>query len=141
MFGISMWEVVLILVVALIVLGPRQLTEAAKVAGKLYREIQKMAWDVRNSIDLDSIDSSPSSPPPSPPRYEPLMPKSEPVEPPASLKDMPAADQRTGPDFYAELLEKSKEEDESEKAKEESGPEEEHTPREAEKPSTEKSTA
>ncbi len=135
-----MWEVVLILVVALIVLGPRQLTEAAKVAGKLYREIQKMAWDVRNSIDLDAIDSPPSSRPPSPPRYEPLLPKSEPSDPAPPLKDMPAMDQRNGPDFYAELLEKSKEEDESEKAKEESGPEEEkHVPPKVEKPSTEKS--
>lgn len=142
MFGISMWEIVLILVVALIVLGPRQLTEAAKVAGRLYREIQRMAWDVRNSIDLDSIDSSPSSPRPSPPRYEPLLPKSESSDPVPPLKDMPSTDQRTGPDFYAELLEKSKEEDESEKAREASGPEEEkHVPSEVEKPATEKSKA
>ena len=48
-----MWEIVLILVVALIFLGPRQLTETARVLGKLYREIQKMAFDVRNSIDFD----------------------------------------------------------------------------------------
>ena len=33
-----MWEVVLILVIALIFLGPRQLAETAKVAGKMYRE-------------------------------------------------------------------------------------------------------
>jgi Sec-independent protein translocase protein TatA len=138
-FGISMWEIVLILVVALIVLGPRQLTEAAKVAGKLYREIQKMAWDVRNSIDLDSIDSSPR---PSPPRYEPLLPKSETSESGPPLKDMPSTDQRTGPDFYAELLEKSKEEDESEKAKEASGPKEEkQAAAEVEKPAAEKSKA
>ncbi|MBI5249060.1 MAG: twin-arginine translocase TatA/TatE family subunit [Desulfomonile tiedjei] len=135
MFGISMWEVVLILVVALIVLGPRQLTEVAKAAGRFYRELHKMAWDVRNSMDLDSIDRSL---PPSPPRYEPPLPKNEPVVPELPLKDMPSTGQRTGPDFYAELLERSKEEDELEKSKEVSeSKEENHVSTEAEKPVSE----
>ena len=37
-----MWEVVAILVVALIFLGPKQLAETARVVGKMYRELQKM---------------------------------------------------------------------------------------------------
>lgn len=136
-----MWEVVLILVVALIVLGPRQLTEVAKVAGRMYRELQKMAFDVRNTIDLDSIDTSPR---PSPPRYEPLLPKTETKEPElptseASPKDMPSAGQRTGPDFYAELLEKSREEDEAEKTSEKAESEKvKLLPPEPEKPSSER---
>jgi sec-independent protein translocase protein TatB len=134
-FGISMWEVVLILVVALVVLGPRQLTEVAKAAGRIYKELQRMAWDVRNSIDLNSIDTSP--PPPSPPRYEPLLPKSDSPAPELSPKEMPPSNERTGPDFYADLLERSKEQDEPEKPKEEAQEEKAATP-EPEKPSPEK---
>ncbi len=131
-----MWEVVLILVVALIVLGPRQLTEVAKAAGRVYRELQKMAFDVRNSIDLDSLDASR---PPSPPRYEPLLPKTDASVPESPPKDMPSSDQRTGPDFYAELLERSREDEEAEKPKEETKiQEEESVPPETEKPASEK---
>jgi sec-independent protein translocase protein TatB len=103
-FGISMWEIVLILVVALIFLGPRQLTETARVLGKVYREIQKMAFDVRNSIDFDL--------------EAPLPPsdthKSE-KEPDHKVTEdktlLPQPGEKTGPDFYAELLESSKEEE------------------------------
>ncbi len=131
-----MWEVVLILVVALIVLGPRQLTEVAKAGGRVYRELQKMAFDVRNSIDLDSLDASR---PPSPPRYEPLLPKTDASVPESPLKDMPSSDQRTGPDFYAELLERSREDEDAEKSKEEMKTQEEKSvPPETEKPSSEK---
>ena len=56
MFGISMYELGLIALIGLIFLGPRQLTETAKVVGKMVRELQKMASDVQKSIDLD-IDS------------------------------------------------------------------------------------
>jgi hypothetical protein len=99
-----MWELALILVVALIVLGPRQLTETARVVGKLYRELQRMTSDLRSNIDLDlSSPSSSYSPPP--PVYRPPAP--EPLEP---------GGKKTGPDFYADLLEKSEEEERKELA-------------------------
>ncbi len=72
-----MGELILIMVVALIVLGPKQLLETAKVAGKVYRELVKMAGEVRNSVDLDALTSDhghhmpPSPPPPPPVRPEP----------------------------------------------------------------------
>jgi len=141
-FGISMWEIVLILVVALIVLGPRQLTEVAKTAGRIYRELQKMAWDVRNSIDLNSLDTSP---PPSPPRYEPLLPKTEPTPPETSGIETPAPAKKSGPDFYADLLESSREVVEPDKPKGEVRPGETEadkgpsTKAEAEKPASDKS--
>ncbi|MGO9122236.1 MAG: twin-arginine translocase TatA/TatE family subunit [Desulfomonilaceae bacterium] len=98
-----MWEIVLILVVALIFLGPRQLTETARVLGKLYREIQKMAFDVRNSIDFDLDLPSPHVDSPKPEK-----------EPDRKATDdnalLPQPGEKTGPDFYAELLESSKEE-------------------------------
>ena len=99
-----MWEIVLILVVALILLGPKQLTETARVLGKLYREIQKMAFDIRNSIDFDS--ELPSSPPND---FKPEKEKDGKVVDDKAL--LPPPGEKTGPDFYAELLESSKEEE------------------------------
>jgi Sec-independent protein translocase protein TatA len=102
-FGVSMWELALILVVALIVLGPRQLTETAKVVGRLYRELQRMTSDLRGSIDLDLPSSSNSYN--RPPSYQP------PPQPLAMPDSLEQAGKKTGPDFYAELLEKSDEEE------------------------------
>jgi Sec-independent protein translocase protein TatA len=100
-----MWEVVLILVVALIVLGPRQLTEVARTLGKMYREIQKLATDVRNSVDIDALTSLEDNSHPSRHKYEP--------PPPVKNPDLlPPSGERSGPDFYADLLESSKEPDE-----------------------------
>jgi Sec-independent protein translocase protein TatA len=110
-FGISMWEIGLILVLALVILGPRQLMDAAKVMGRLYREIQKITWDLRNSIDLDA---------PSQPREQPPYPASvseNDVSPGIDQDLVPSGDQKSGIDFYGDLVENSKEEvEESESA-------------------------
>jgi len=101
-----MWEVVLILVVALIFLGPRQLAETAKVVGKMYRELQKMMWDIRSSVDLDSLTSTDSH------HYEPPRKDPETTQRIGGLGDLvPPPGEKTGPDFYAELLEKAAEEE------------------------------
>jgi Sec-independent protein translocase protein TatA len=92
-----MWELVLILVVALVVLGPRQLTDAAKVIGKIYRELIKMTSDIKQSVDFD-LNSPPSPPPQAPPNY---LSKSSPND----------LVNRSGPDFYADLLAQSNEEE------------------------------
>jgi sec-independent protein translocase protein TatB len=105
-FGISMWEIVLILVVALIFLGPRQLTETARVLGKIYREIQKMAFDVRNSIDFDL-----ETPPPPTDTHKPEKELDHKLTEDKAL--LTQSGEKTGPDFYAELLESSKEEEKS----------------------------
>lgn len=116
MFGISMWEVIIILVVALIILGPRQLAEAARVMGKLYREIQKLTLEVRNSIDLDSITSPSDNEKTS--RHE----NEEAKERVDTDQDLIApAGEKSGPDFYADLLEASEgEEDKGDAAPSES---------------------
>jgi Sec-independent protein translocase protein TatA len=101
-----MWEVVAILVVALIFLGPQQLAETARVVGKMYRELQKMMWDIRNSVDLDSLTSTNSH------QYEPPRKNPEVAEQIAGQGDLvPPPEEKTGPDFYAELLEKATEEE------------------------------
>ncbi len=90
--------------VALIVLGPRQLTETAKVVGRLYRELQRMTSDLKGSIDFDLSSSSTSHRPP------PYQPPPQPV----AMPDSSEKGRKTGPDFYAELLEKSDEEEKKE---------------------------
>ncbi len=108
MFGISMWELGLIVLVALILLGPRQLTETARVLGRLYREVTKMTNDLRGSIDLDSMTTGPSSPP----RVDARPLQDETAHPSANDMDMlTPSREKSGPDFYAELLESSKEDD------------------------------
>jgi Tat protein translocase TatB subunit len=57
MFGIGFQELLVILVVALIVLGPERLPEVAKSLGKFYRELKSAVDDVKSSLatDLKSV--------------------------------------------------------------------------------------
>lgn len=105
MFQISMWEIGLILVVALIVLGPRQLMETAKVVGRLYRELLKLTSELKNHIDLDSPSSHYDSHTAAP------AGRAERQEHEADHAEKPPAEERSGPDFYADLLESSREEE------------------------------
>lgn len=99
-----MWELCLILLVGLIVLGPRQLAEVAKALGKVYREIQNMSWDFRRSIDQEL--KSTSDPPPQ--TYSPpVTPQSSGPHEAGGL--LPG--EKSGPDFYADLLEATAEKD------------------------------
>lgn len=114
MFGISMWEISLIIVIALIALGPRQLAEAAKVAGRLYRELTKLTDDLRGSIDLDSMTADPG--PPEKHHYDPGPPGPPPAGDSSQtgiqeMHELTDPNGRTGADFYAELLEQSKEDE------------------------------
>ena len=109
MFGISMYELGLIALIGLIFLGPRQLTETAKVVGKMVRELQRMASDVQKSIDFDldspTTTSSASS-------YNYNADKFVATPPPAHGQDKDLKineGEKLGPDFYAELLASSAE--------------------------------
>lgn len=53
MFNLGMGEIVVILVLALIFLGPSRLPELASGLGKAIREIRKATSDIRNEIELD----------------------------------------------------------------------------------------
>jgi sec-independent protein translocase protein TatB len=52
-FNLGMGEITVILVLALIFLGPKKLPELASGLGKLIREIRKTTSDVKNEIQLD----------------------------------------------------------------------------------------
>lgn len=52
-FNLGMGEITIILLLALIFLGPKKLPELASGLGKLIREIRKTTADVKNEIQLD----------------------------------------------------------------------------------------
>jgi Tat protein translocase TatB subunit len=62
MFNIGMPELILILVVALIVLGPKRLPEMAKSLGKALREFQKATEDLKDSLQKDLHPDEPPGP-------------------------------------------------------------------------------
>lgn len=53
MFGLGMSEIALILVLALIVIGPKKLPEVAKALGKGYAEFKKMLNDFKEAVDIE----------------------------------------------------------------------------------------
>lgn len=52
MFGIGLPELILILAIGLIVLGPQKLPEVAKTLGKMFVEFKKAANSLKEEIDL-----------------------------------------------------------------------------------------
>lgn len=54
MFGIGMPELILILAIALIVIGPKKLPDLAKSLGRAMREFKKATSELKDSLELDS---------------------------------------------------------------------------------------
>jgi TatA/E family protein of Tat protein translocase len=54
MFGIGMPEILVILAVALIVIGPKKLPELAKTLGKAFGEFKRSINDLKESVEVDS---------------------------------------------------------------------------------------
>ncbi len=80
MFGIGMPELVVIMVVALIVLGPKRLPEAARGLGKAFAELRRATSGITEELDnaqimLDeevraterNVRTNPTAMPPAPP--------------------------------------------------------------------------
>jgi len=61
--GIGIWEIVLIFVVIVIVLGPHRLPEIARTMGRWFRTIKKAGSDLSLNItrELDDPKNQPSS--------------------------------------------------------------------------------
>lgn len=54
MFGLGMPEILLILAIALIVIGPKKLPELAKTLGRAMGEFKRSAQDFKRSIDIET---------------------------------------------------------------------------------------
>ena len=65
-FGIGTWEILLILVLALIIWGPGRLPEIARTLGKVTRTLKKASFDFTTALTRE-IESEDKNPPPSPP--------------------------------------------------------------------------
>ncbi len=53
MFGLSFGEIVIIAIVALLLLGPERLPDAAKTLGKGLREIRKATDDLKDQVEQE----------------------------------------------------------------------------------------
>ena len=60
-FGIGFFELVMVLVVALLVLGPNRMMEAARTLGKYMRELQRASAELPRLLSLD--EEPPKAPP------------------------------------------------------------------------------
>lgn len=57
MFGIGMPELIIILIVALIIFGPKRLPEMGKSLGRAIKEFRKTSQELKEEINLDIQES------------------------------------------------------------------------------------
>lgn len=55
MFGLSGQELLLIVILALVVLGPKKLPEVAKTLGKGYQELRKAMDGVKGTVNVNDV--------------------------------------------------------------------------------------
>jgi len=79
MFGIGPQELIVILVIGLLVLGPKRLPEIARSLGKGLTEFRRASNDLRQSLALED-EPARRAPPARPPDQTALTPQDDPAE-------------------------------------------------------------
>jgi sec-independent protein translocase protein TatB len=69
MFGLGFQEIIIILIIALLVIGPRKLPDLAKSLGKAFREFKSATEDLKQNFDLETLTRE--EPPPIPKKSAP----------------------------------------------------------------------
>ena len=74
-------ELIIILVIALLILGPGKLPEVGASLGKTIREFRKASTDIQDSVKIDTSPLPPSEQAPQAPSQAPVAPPVAPVGP------------------------------------------------------------
>lgn len=64
MLGLGAWELAMVMVVALVVLGPDKIPEVARKLARFLGQARRMADDVRRNVDEAIQDAEPKNSPP-----------------------------------------------------------------------------
>lgn len=104
MFGLSFGEIVIIAIVALLLLGPDKLPEAAKTLGKGLREIRKATDDLKDQVEKEINLSELLADKPTPPKPS-LVPPVPAREIPGPSGPPPAATAENVPGLELALAE------------------------------------
>lgn len=110
MFGLGFGEIMIILVLALLLLGPQRLPDAAKQLGKAMRDFRKATDDVRDQFQAAMYEEDRPVRPVAAPPPEPTAPDAPPPGVPAggvpaSTAAVPAATVENVPGLEAALAE------------------------------------
>ncbi len=96
MFGLSFGEIVIIAILALVLLGPDRLPDAAKTLGKGLRELRKATDDLKDQVEAEiyADPKKPARPALVPPVPVPPQPVPGPAGPPpaATAENVPGLD-------------------------------------------------
>jgi sec-independent protein translocase protein TatB len=91
MFGLSFGEILIIAVIALLLLGPERLPDAAKTLGKGLRQIRRATDDLKDQVEREIYVEERKGPRPSlvPPVPAAPIPGAAGPPPPASAENVP----------------------------------------------------
>jgi len=99
MLNIGPQELILVLIIALVVVGPNRLPELGRTIGRALREFRKIQEDVKDTIKFDLSDGEPHVPPTRRPRTVPGNGEiaKEGAPPPAPAAPEAGSEPETGP--------------------------------------------
>ncbi len=95
-------ELIIIVVIALIVLGPSKIPEVAQMLGKGIRELRQASSDLQKTFDVNElINPTPPPPPPIEASPAPMAAATETILPPAGAPAKPKRTRKRGPSLEA----------------------------------------